>query len=94
MRTFNDQLLAAVNTALIEHPTIAGENAAFGDVQAQAAIRALEDRPLLRWFVLIKVKQELRGHGINLKGQIDWEAIAEFLKVIIPLIMEIIAIFL
>ena len=76
--------LEAIQKALID----AGE-----DPQEVAhLIDTLQRRPLLRFFVLLKVEDEARA--ATGQGRIDWDAIGDFLVKIAPIIMEIIKLFL
>lgn len=59
-------------------------------------VDALSRRPLLRWFVMRKIREEANaaGFSVPLQGRVDWEAIAEFIKAIAPVILEILMLFL
>ena len=83
-------LLANLARALQAHG--ATEAAAYSLEEASDMITALNSRPVLRWFALLVVRRELAGAG--LAGQIDWEAIGDFLIKIAPIIFEILKMFL
>lgn len=65
------------------------------DVEANQMLDVLERRPLVRWFVLRAIRQEIVAAGlVTATGQIDWEAIGDFLVKIAPIIFEILKMFL
>ena len=65
------------------------------DAEANAMLDVLERRPLVRWFVLRAIRQEIVAAGlVKANGQIDWEAIGDFLVKIAPIIFEILKMFL
>lgn len=51
-------------------------------------IAAFENRPLVRWRVLLMARREARAAGIN------WEGIGDFLVKIAPILIELIKMFL
>lgn len=50
-------------------------------------LSALENRPLIRWFVMRKIEDEMKAAGVN------WEAIGDFIVKIAPVIFEILKMF-
>lgn len=58
--------------------------------EAKAMFDRLNRRPLRRWVILNGLKQEVEVEGFAMQGKIDWEAIANFIVTIAPVIMEII----
>ena len=65
------------------------------DQQALSLLDKLERRPLVRWFVLRSIRQEIVAAGlVTASGQIDWESIGDFIIKIAPIIIEILLMFL
>lgn len=63
--------------------------------EAPELLKKLSRRPLVRWFVLRKIKQEaVAANAVPSLGAVDWEALADFLKAIAPIIVEILKMFL
>lgn len=66
-----------------------------GYEEAPELLKKLDRRPLIKWFVLRKIKQEaVAANAVQSLGAVDWEALAEFLKAIAPIIIEILKMFL
>lgn len=66
------------------------------DIDAQA--RKLNARPLVRWFVVRRVTEEIEAAGYSVpRNQSEWEeffkSLAEFLIAIAPIIFELIEAF-
>lgn len=65
------------------------------DETVDRLVDKLESRPLLRWFVLRQIQKEARSAGaMPSGGRIDWAALADFIKEIAPVILEILMMFL
>ena len=65
------------------------------DTEGVELVNKLERRPLVRWFVIRSVREELAGANlVTAQGQIDWDAIGDFFVKIAPIILEILKMFL
>lgn len=59
------------------------------------SLASLADRPLASWFILGRLKQELRSAGIEFGGTaIDWDKIGDFIVKITPILFELFKMFL
>ena len=83
----DEKLLGLVASSVVTLATTAEEAASISN--------ALMLRPLVQWFVMWKVQQELRQAGLWGPGvrEINWQAIADFLIAIAPIIFELIKMF-
>jgi len=85
-RQDDDAALAALEKAL---------SSVYPNEDISGLIAKLRRRPLVRWIVLRSVRQEASAEGlVSAQGQIDWEAIGDFLVKIAPIIFEILKMFL
>ena len=83
-RRDDDKALEVLERVLVE----------AGYAEAPEMIAKLKRRPLVRCFVLRAIREEVVAGGLaTAEGQIDWEAIGEFIKTIAPIIIEIIKMF-
>jgi len=65
------------------------------DEQVDALVDKLERRPLIRWWVLRQIQKEAMAAGaMPSSGRVDWAALADFIKQIAPVILEILMLFL
>lgn len=85
-RNDDDRALAAIEAALIS----TGRDPA----EVSELMNKLRRRPVIRWFVLKAVREEVIAAGLAGSGQIDWEAIGDFIAKIAPIIIEILMMFL
>lgn len=59
------------------------------------SLSKLADRPLVSWYVLRRLKQELDTAGIKYEGTaIDWDKIGDFIVKIAPILFELFKMFL
>lgn len=84
----NDKAKAVISSLETFKESPASAEFGYTAQDVELAIKALENRPLIRFFVMRKINQEMRAQGIN------WDAIGDFLVKIAPIILEIIKMFL
>jgi len=81
-RPDTEKALAAIEAAL---------KTSYPDKELAPLMKALRRRPLLRAIVLRMVREEVVGANLaQATTQIDWDAIADFLIKIAPLIIDLI----
>lgn len=65
------------------------------DATADQLTDVLRRRPLIRWFVLRQIQKEaIAANAMPSGGRVDWAALADFIKQIAPVIIEILMMFL
>lgn len=58
------------------------------------SLAKLADRPLVSWYILRRLKQELDTAGIKYEGTaIDWDKIGDFIVKIAPILFELFKMF-
>lgn len=79
----NKKKLEAIKSAVSTYATAND----YSQEELNKLLDSLDRRPLVRFFVIRAVEDEMRAEGIN------WDAIGDFLVKIAPIIIEIIKMF-